>query len=594
MKKFRPVIVFCLLGLIIYSNTFHSSFHYDDISSIRANAAIKDISNVDAIWRFWPTRFVTYLSIALNYHFDGLDVSGYHVINILVHIACGIMAWWLTLLTLSTPRMKTYKASQSKELIALFVGLIFIAHPLQTQAVTYIVQRATSLATLFYLSSLAFYVKSRLDDNKPSKTLFYCLSFLSMVIAMFTKEMTITLPIIILIYEAYFLKKEGKGFGWKEALPFLIGLIIIPLTMTLTSSVNFKEMKRVSELPVTISSHDYALTQINVIPTYIRLLLMPVDQNIDYDFPISKTFTAWPTPANLIIIISLLLIAIKLFKRHRLLSFALIWFFITLLPESGVIPISDVIVEHRLYLPMLGFGIFLTGSLSFIFGVKARDLLIGLLIMIIAVYSVLSYKRNFVWCSDFSLWNDTVKKSPNKTRPYNERGNAYWNMGDLKRATADYKKAIKTDPRYAGAYYNLGLLAEKSGEVAKAIAYYSKTLELFPPRAEIYSNRGCCYGDKGDLDNAIKDFSRAIELRPDNADDYVNRGLAYQKKGDARKAVLDYTRAIEIDPKRAVAYNNRAVAYFALNDQESGSRDISKAKALGYPVGQNAAEDTKK
>ena len=158
------IVLLCtlLLGTLIYSNTFFSSFHFDDIASIVENFAIRHILNLQAIWNFWPTRFITYLSVALNYHFHQLNVLGYHLFNLTVHLGSAILVWWFMLLTFSTPVMKDEKIAKHANLIALFASLVFLTHPIQTQAVTYIIQRATSLATLFYLASLCFYVKSRL------------------------------------------------------------------------------------------------------------------------------------------------------------------------------------------------------------------------------------------------------------------------------------------------------------------------------------------------------------------------------------------------------------------------------------------------
>jgi len=138
-----------LLGTLIYSNTFYSSFHFDDLSSIVDNSAIRNISHLQTIWNFWPTRFITYFSVALNYHFSQLNVLTYHLFNLTVHLSLGILVWQFMLFTFSTPAMQAQKITKRAKLIAFFAGLVFIAHPIQTQGVTYIIQRAASLATFF-------------------------------------------------------------------------------------------------------------------------------------------------------------------------------------------------------------------------------------------------------------------------------------------------------------------------------------------------------------------------------------------------------------------------------------------------------------
>src|SRR3989338_4880934 len=149
------------LSFLIYSNTFHSSFHFDDMTEIAQNPYIQKLPQISVIWDRHKTRFVTYLTFAMNYSFGQLNVSGYHFVNILLHALCGFLVYYLAALLLKTPLARDSVLSRNWPLIAFFAGLIFISHPVQTQAVTYIVQRAASLATLFYVLSLIFYLKVR-------------------------------------------------------------------------------------------------------------------------------------------------------------------------------------------------------------------------------------------------------------------------------------------------------------------------------------------------------------------------------------------------------------------------------------------------
>ncbi|MFH1778173.1 MAG: hypothetical protein ABH952_11540 [Candidatus Omnitrophota bacterium] len=240
------IIILCLLGVVIYSNTFQSSFHFDDNSSIIENSNITNLADLKAIWNFWPTRFLTYLSIAVNYHFGQLNVVGYHLFNLVVHLVSAIMVWWLVFLTLSTPEMKDNKITRFTHHIAFFVALIFIAHPIQTQAVTYIIQRAASLATLFYLLAVSLYVKSKLVEGETNKRLYYAGSLITTIIAMFTKETTLTLPLMILLYQAWFFRTK-KGINYRRLLPLLVTILVIPLTMIITNTVNIQEMRLSAE-----------------------------------------------------------------------------------------------------------------------------------------------------------------------------------------------------------------------------------------------------------------------------------------------------------------------------------------------------------
>lgn len=235
--KILTIILISGLGIIVYSNSFLCSFHFDDFPSIIDNLAIRNIHNLYGIWTVWPCRFITFLSLALNYHFSHFNIIGYHIFNLGIHLAASVLVWWLVSLTFLTPVMKKEQITRHGNLIALFSGLIFISHPLQTQAVTFIWQRAASMATLFYLASLCLYIKSRLlDDNQSNlaqRRIYYFSSLLSAILAMFCKEISITLPLIMALYEISFFKIQ-KNINWKPLIPFIFTLLLIPLTLKLS------------------------------------------------------------------------------------------------------------------------------------------------------------------------------------------------------------------------------------------------------------------------------------------------------------------------------------------------------------------------
>ena len=550
--KFLILSSIFLLGTFIYFNTLYNSFHLDDIPSIVDNLAIRNILNLQSIWNFWPTRFITYLSVALNYHLSQLDVFSYHFFNLIVHLSSAILVWWFMLLTFSTPVMAEQKITKHAKLIAFFAGLVFLTHPIQTQAVTYIIQRATSLAALFYLASLSLYAKSRLlqqqGESLVASRFFYCGSLIAVVMAMFTKEMTITLPFMVLFYETCFLKTKER-LNWRYLVPFFAALLIIPLTMFLTKSVDFIGMRMVSEVPSNISSWQYLLTQFRVIVTYLRLLFIPINQNLSYDYPIAKSLLELPTLASFIFLVSILIIASRIFSKYRLISFGIFWFFLTLFPESSVIPIRDVIFEHRLYLPMVGFSLFLVSLIYYFFKDKALKSTVVVLLIIISCYAILTYRRNLIWKDELTLWNDVVHKSPKKAKPYYNRGVAYDDQGSIQQAISDYTKAI----------------------------------EINPNLAEPYNNRGNAY-KQGNFIQAISDFAKAIELNPNYTEAYSNRGAAYAIQGNFTQAISDYTKAIEINPNYVGTYIHRGNVYFMIKKYNKAWEDVYKIESLGYDV----------
>lgn len=636
--RILSIFIICCLGIILYSNTFRSSFHFDDKISIVENLKIRNLFNLKEIWKFWPSRFVLYLTFAVNYYFGKLDVFGYHLLNLITHLGAAIAVWGFVLLLFSTPQIKNNSIAKHANLIAFFAGIIFLAHPIQTQSAVYIYHRSASLVALFYLLSLSFYVKSRLSDSK----IYYIGSLITAIITMFTKEIAVTLPLIVLLIEPCFLK-SNQPFKWKNIIPFFIIALIVPLTLIFTKSVsleNAAQLRMVSEpffdigfstypraVPVT-TNLQYLFTQMRVIVTYLRLLILPVNQNFDYYYPILNNFFALPVLSSFLLEVFIIAAAIKLFSKYRLVSFGIFWFFITLLPESSIIPIQDVIFEHRLYLPMAGFSIFLASSLYYLVGRKSLRFMIVILLVLVAGYSVLTYQRNFVWKNEFSLWDDVIKKSPQKARGYVNRSIALRQTGEYRRAIKDCDKAIKIDPDLAQGYSNRGKAYEILGEINQAVSDYSKAIKLDaylvsvynlrgrayeqmndldlaiqdfntaitinPNLAEAFINRARIYEIKGNLNQAISDYNRAVAIDPDAAGAFAGRGIVYYLKGNLSQAISDYSRAIQLDPNLAEAYYNRAVAFFMKEEYNKAWQDAQKAKNLGSEIDPGFLENLKK
>jgi len=581
-KKLTSILFIFCLGTIVYSNTFFCPFHFDDTSFIVDNSFIKNIHDLHRIWSFYPCRFITFITLAFNYHFNHLEVSGYHLFNLGVHLISAVMVWWLVLLTFSTSAMKNEKITPHANSIALLAGLVFVSHPVQTEAVTYIWQRAASLVALLYVASLCFYVQSRLlqDRNKsPNWPRFlYACSLITAVLAMFTKEDAITLPVMVMLYEFSFFKAKGKGrFNWRATTPFLFTLIIIPLTLHLTKSVMSQRLQLIVGGSSGISPMHYFLSESRVIVTYLRLVFVPINQNLDYDFPTFNSIFQWPVLISFLFLAGVLYFAKRLFLRYRLVSFSIFWFFLTLLPESSFLPLQDLIFEHRLYLPLVGFSIFLVTSLFYLFEKKGVTMVIIALAAVIACNSFLTYQRNKIWKDDFTLWNDSIHKSPLKARPYNNRGLDYERQNDFTRALSDYDRALELKPNFIEAYNNRGTTYDKLGKFAQAIADYNKALALNPQYAEIYNNRGSAKDKLGQWTQAIADYNKAIELNPDHAESYNNRGSIYDKLGQYHEAILDFDKAIALNPIYLEAINNRASVNEKLGSTSQAITGYNKA-----------------
>jgi tetratricopeptide (TPR) repeat protein len=592
-----PAIIFIIF--LIYSNTFNAPFQFDDAPNIIENPAIKDFqyfsdpSLVERIDKsiglskpLFKTRYIGYLTFALNYRLHGLDVMGYHLVNIFIHIFNSLLLYWFMTLTFRTPFFSVagrYPAfpDGARNFIAVFTALLFAVHPVQTQAVTYIVQRFTSLATLFYLIALVMYIKWRDSKEQQAKryalgAMCYAVSLLSAVLAMKTKEFAFTLPIVMAMYELMFF--DGKIVKrLLYLIPFFLSVLLIPMSLADTggsladiSGIN-EEAVNMSGASVNISRGDYLFTQFRVIVTYIRLLFFPVNQNIDYDYPIFDSFFSPVVVLSFMFLLSVIIAGIHLYRLSkrsdtkygiwlRLISFGIFWFFIALFAESGVIPIRDVIFEHRLYLPSVGFFIALTAAIGA--GIErwgssrtaySKKAIIYVVLAVMLVLSGTTYARNTLWNDSVRLWENAIERSPNKARPHNSLGFAYRAQGRIDEAMTEFITALKLNPDYAQAHFNLGVVYAIQGRIDEAINEYQAAVKLYPDFANAHINLGIAYGSQGRSDEEINEYQTVLKLYPNNAQAHFNLGVAYGSQGRSDEAFKEFIIALKIKPDYAQA-----------------------------------------
>jgi len=376
-KKAFSILFIAAVATVIYSNSFYASFHLDDTPAIVENYAIHrfDLKEIFTT----SSRPVLDVTFALNYYFGKLDVFGYHLVNLMLHIANGIMLYFILLWTINLANPKN-SANLINFRAPLYASLIFIAHPVQTQAVTYIVSRSSVLATTFYLLALLLFIKGFKSPSLLPVTrhslLYFTGAFLASCLGMGTKQEAATLPLMLLIYDFYFISYgdlKALKSHYKIHIPmFLTIAVAIYLSFSgLREFISFDYSRGIpmpQEEPVT--SLQYFFTQLHVIPYYIKLLFIPINLNLDYDWPITRNLD-FATGLYFVLLSSIVIVAIILYRRARLLSFGIIWFFVTISVTSSFIVIYDVIFEHRLYLPSVGFAIVLASLISKISDLKA-------------------------------------------------------------------------------------------------------------------------------------------------------------------------------------------------------------------------------
>jgi len=359
---FIAVALIAVVALLAYSNTFHVPFQFDDQPNITQNPNIQIKSfSWDRLERLVKNtykesiRIFSFFTLALNYYFGELNVFGYHLVNFFIHVASGIFLYWFLILTFNLPSLKEKYGSISYK-VALFTSLIFVTHPIQTQSVTYIVQRMSSMAGMFYLLSLILYIKGRLSFGR-TRLFYFGGMVLSYLLGIFSKENAAILPIFIALYEFYFFQNlDLSPKGRKILFSLVAGLLILGAFGFIIWGQRYMDVIEEGYKFRPFTMWERVLTQFRVVLYYVTLLIYPHPSrlNLDYDFPISKTILDPPTTLiSLLIIAGLIGYSIWTAKKRPVLSFCLLWYFGNLVIESSIFPL-EMVFEHRLYLPSVG------------------------------------------------------------------------------------------------------------------------------------------------------------------------------------------------------------------------------------------------
>lgn len=585
----RGLAIACLIaaaGLVVYSNSFRGPFILDGPESILDNP------NIHSLWPIWRAmssppgetvsgRGVLGLSLAINYAVSGTNVWSYHAVNLAIHILAGILLFGIVRRTLLTERLAGLFARRATALAAV-CALIWVVHPLQTEAVTYVIQRAESLMGLFYLLTIYCAVRGW---RSPRRWAWYAAAIVACAAGMGTKEVMVTAPIMVVIYDRIFLAGT-----WRQAIRRRWGLYVGLFATWGILAVLLASNPRGGSAGFGIehvTPIEYAMTQSRVIFHYLRLAIWPDPLVFDYAWPITRNFAA---AAPWIFALACLLAGTVAALRYRpAAGFAGAWFFIILGPTSSFIPLFDAAFEHRMYLPLAGL---VTAGVCAAYAIGQRlarhkalpmpAVLAGwaLAAAVIVALSAATYRRNEDYSSALSIWSDTVAKRPANARARNNLAGAMEKLGDLDGAMRNYDAAIRLNDHYAPAYNGRGTIYSKKGDFDNAVRNCTRAIELDPNYAKAYNNRGIAFTEQGRAGLAIADFSRAIELDRQYAKAYCNRARAYDMKGLDTQAQGDCTRAIELDPNYVKAYANRGQARRRLGHYDQAIADFDTAIRL--------------
>ncbi|HBH87880.1 MAG TPA: hypothetical protein DDY17_09830 [Syntrophaceae bacterium] len=562
------VLLISLLCIIIYAPSLFGNFVYDDIGEIVNNSYIKKLQFIPTYfdpyhketWSFYEQQHGAYrplilVSFALNYHLSGLDPFSYHLFNIILHIVNSLLVYLTIGKVLCLSGSACAKEPQNRQ-IAFASALLFACHPLQTESVSYIVSRTSLLSTSFILGAFLSFIAS-LSRDRYRITLRLA-SIMSFAFGLLTKEIVIVLPIIVFIYSILHFHNQKQNKIFISSLRICMPYFFILAAYLLFRIVAVFQFYIPEATGLFIY---YFFTSLKAFFIYLKLLIIPVGQNVDHYLPIVKTI--WEPSALLAfagIIIYYGISSPIFFRRSKPLFFFSMWFLIALLPTM-VLPTHEPISEHTVYFPSIGFfAAVIIAIVEYWSGsrwsenktIKIAGLAVFSVIIVLMAY--LTMERSRVWNNEISLWSDSVKKSPNHDRPHNNLGLAYMQIGRFDLAIREFQSAVSLNPRNASTLSNIGIAWALSGNYEEAKKAFTESIKIAPLNTDALNNLGFLHIQSGEYGKAIPILEKAIAIKPNDFAANANVGLAYCQTNRRKKGCEYLQGAIHINPdyKRGV------------------------------------------
>lgn len=592
-----------IFSIAIYSNTLKNGFVYDDNEIIVKNALIKNLDNLpklldknyfDLSGEMSYRPFVTF-TYFIDYKLYGLKQWGFHLTNVLLHAINGVILYvFIVLITRGTSAINL--TSKVKPLL---LSLLFIAHPVLTEAVNGISFREDLLAFLFYMTALNLYLMLRTSQIFCSKfkiLIIYFLSCLTYSLALLSKEMSATLPMIAYCYESVYSNKKEKYSTHLNRC--ILGYAVITLAYIY---LRFYYFQNVKETYFTAWSPFERFCSISwLLFNYLKLSLFPVSLSADYVIEPVRSLLSTLFILPFILLILLATIAFLIKENERLSTFGILFFITTLIPVFNIVPIANPLAERYLYLPIVGF-IVAAGSIFYRIlkaltsKYKTRGIHLMMSIIILSIFCIGVVKRNEIWRNDDTLWTATVKKIPNSDRAHQNLGLAYLNLNRFDEAKHELETAIRLNPSDSISHNNMGRVYYKKGLIKEAMQEFNISLSLNRNNPDSYNMRGIINIEQGDFEKGILQFQIALRLKPSDADILTNLGIAYYRTKQFDKAIQQYQNAIKLVPEQITAHYNLGNVYLTkgLKDKAQEEFEITLRLQADYLPARQALESLK-
>jgi tetratricopeptide (TPR) repeat protein len=562
-KSLIYILILFSFAVLSYVQTLDNGFLWDDYYLVENNSYIRDFSHLDKIFSsnigrgagktyhfYRPIQIFSYL---IDYAFWGTGAFGYHLTNVLLHALCAVFIFVMirTLLNETTA--------------AFMASLLHCVHPVHVGAVAYVSGRADLLVCLFTVICVVFFLRY-LYDSRPYDA-FFCVLFFAA--ALLSKENAMIVPFALLAVNRF---KAGKTRTRLLVSLCAVDLAYIAIRFTFFESL-LPHLNRTSALTERLPGFFAAIAH------YLRLLILPLNLRVDY----GKELFFWADPAVIsgVLLFLVLVFMLTAKRRYRRIGFSAAWFLLFLIPVSNIYPINAFMAEHWMYLPSIGFFIFVSDVVKgALFKPTSKRFGIAFYCVVVLFFFFLTLRQNTYWDDKVRFYEHMTKMSPRSSNLRNNLGLAYLHRGRTEEALESLDKAVKLNPFNADAFNNMGNAYVGMNNIKEAKESFGRAIEIDPAHPAAYNNLGSVYKGMEEFEKAKNLYERALELNPRYAEAYGNLAYLYQRTGDIESAIELYGKAIESDPERPEAYNGLGVLYFDAGKKAEAIKLYEKALSL--------------
>jgi protein O-mannosyl-transferase len=563
-----PIVFLALAGVLAYANAFPAVFLFD---------GKKYILEDNRVHQLWPpayaldnTRPLVYVTFALNYASGGVNPAGYVAVNLVIHVLCGALLFGFIRRTLRLPTFQD-RFDESADRLALLAALLWLVHPLQTQAVTYIYQRLESLPSLLIVLTCYCFVRG----IEGKAIWWHAASVAACAAGMACKELMVVAPVLVLWYDRALVAESWRTLVARRWGYYLALFSTLSILFSLIGAHQGKYADAGIGFESELSSWRYAITQSEVILHYIRLWYLPIGQCLDYYWPMANSvWDVWP---SLVLLLALLSGFLWSVWKHPAIGFLGCWFFVLLAPTSSVVPIADAIFEHRAYLASAALAVVTALALDTLASRLARALANDVkgptvywtaAFAAVVMLGLLTHLRNRVYYSELAMWTDVTGKVPTNPRAWVSLGDVWTAAEEYELAEQCYQRSLRLYPNFTYAHSEYGRLLTKLHRFDEAREHFTAALECTPGDDHTLAELGLMYLEQGRADEAIDCNLRSLEKNPTNCALRVNLAAALILAGRPNEAIEQCRLALTQDPEFVDAHVNLATAFGALGMEE--------------------------